>query len=86
MLGTAQARRRLRAQADRDRDALVIGEQQRRQPGARREAVAPRDPSRRLDRVAELPQPLDIATKRALADAESVDELASGPVPMALQQ
>jgi hypothetical protein len=86
VLGAAQAGRRLRAQAHRDRDALVVGEQERRQPGARLEPVAARHAAGRLDAVAELAQPLDVAAQRAIAHAEPVHELARGPVPVALQQ
>ncbi len=86
MLGAAQAGGRLRAQADRDGDPLVVGEQERRQAGARLEPVPAGAAAHRLDAVAELAQPLDVAAQRALADAEAIDEFARRPVPVALQQ
>ena len=55
-------------------------------PGARLEPVAAGAAAHRLDAVAELAQPLDVAAQRALADAEAVDEFARRPVPVALQQ
>ena len=86
MLGAAQAGGRLRAQSDRDGDALVVGEQQRRQAGARLEPVAAGAAAHGLDAVAELAQALDVAAQGAVADVEALDEFARRPVPVALQQ
>ena len=86
VLGAAQPGGRLRAQAHRDRDALVVAEQQRRQPGAGFEPIAAGAPPHRLDAVAEFAQPLDVAAQGAVAHAEAIDEFARRPVPVTLQQ
>ena len=75
-----------RAQADGDRDRLLVVEQQRRQLGAGAQAVAAGDPRRRLDRVAERAQLVDVATDRARANLEPLSELGAGPLAPHLQQ
>lgn len=57
------------AQADRDRDGLVVVEQQRRQMGARAEPV-PGDPAGRFDRISEVAQLVDIAAHGADVDPQ----------------
>ncbi len=52
-------------QADRDRDRLLVVEQQRRQLGTGAEPVAAGDAAGRVDRVAELAQLVDVAADRA---------------------
>ena len=75
-----------RAQADGDRDRLLVVEQQRRHRGAGRQAVAAGGTGQRLDRVAEPTQPLDVAPHRPPRHLEAVGELPARPVAAALQQ
>ena len=77
---------RRRTQADRDRDRLLVLEQQRRQRPARAQLVAAGDPADGVDLVAELAQPVDVAAQGAGADLEPVGQLAAGPVAMGLEQ
>ena len=73
-------------QADRDRHRLVVVEQQRRHRRAGMQAVASGGTGDRIDRIAELAQPLDIAADRAARHAEPLRELVAGPVAARLQQ
>ena len=75
-----------RAQPDRDRDGLVVVEQQRRHRRAGVQPVAAGRPGERVHRVAEVAQPLDVAADRAAADLEAPRELLAGPVAPGLQQ
>ena len=74
------------AEADRDRDRLVVVEQQRRhrRPGAK--PVAAGGTGERLDRVAELAQPLDVSPDRPARHLEPVGELGPRPVAACLEQ
>ena len=54
-----------RTQADRDRDRLLVLEQQRRQRAAGPQLVAAGDAADGVDRVAELAQPVDVAAQGA---------------------
>ena len=74
------------AQPDRDGDGLVVVEQQRRQVRAGGEAVAAGGPGRGVDRVAERPEPVDVAAEGAGAHAEALGELRARPEPVGLQQ
>ena len=71
---------------DRDRDRLLVLEQQRRQLAAGAQLVAAGHPADRVDDVAELAEPVDVAAQRARADLEPVGQLAAGPVAVGLQQ
>ena len=57
-------------QADRDRDRLVVVEQQRRHGRAGVQAVASGRAGDRVHRIAEVAQPLDVAADRAARHAE----------------
>ena len=61
-----------RLQGNRQSDDLIVVEQQRRQLAARVEPVAAIRPHRRLNGVAHLAQPFDVATHRAIADLPGV--------------
>ena len=74
------------AQADRHGDGLLIGQQQRGHRAAGLEPVAARDARSRLDAVAEVAQPLDVAAHGALRDAEPRRQLGARPVAVRLQQ
>jgi len=72
--------------ADRERHRLVVVDDQRRQRGSGGELVATLNAAVRLDRVAELAQPVDVATKGANRHLESVSQVGPRPVPVGLQQ
>jgi hypothetical protein len=74
------------AEADRDRDRLVVVEEQRRhrRPGAK--PIAAGGTGERLDRVAEISQPLDVAPDRPARHLEPVGELRPEPVAACLEQ
>ena len=74
------------AQADRDRHRLVVVEQQGRQVRAGREPVAAVRAGCRVDGVAELPEPVDVAAQRSGADLELRGELLARPELVRLQQ
>ena len=78
--------RRHRPQSDRDRDRLVVVEQERRhlRPGGK--PVAALDADRALHRVAEVAQPVDIAADRPPAHFETLGELAPRPGARRLEQ
>ena len=59
---------------------------QRRQRRARGELVAAVDAALRLDRVAELAQPVDVAAQGADRHLEPVGQLRARPVAVGLQQ
>ena len=65
---------------------LVVIEQQRRQVGPGFEPVAADRTARRMDRVAEAAQPLDVVADRPGAHLEPVGELRAGPVAGRLEQ
>ena len=65
-------------QADRERDGLVVVDHERREGGAGGELVAAGDAARRIDRVAEVAQPVDVAPQGARRDPEAVGELLPG--------
>jgi hypothetical protein len=64
LLDPAYRRSCRRAEANRDRDRLIVVEQERRHGGAGAQAVAARGPGERLDGVAEGPQALDVTANR----------------------
>ena len=78
--------RRAGAQPDRDRDRLVLLEQQRRQLGADAEPVAAARAADGVDRVAEPAQPVDVVADGPVGDAEPLGELGAGPVGAGLEQ
>ena len=82
--GHADARRR--PQPDGDGHRLLLVEQQRRHLGAGAEAVAAADAGRRADRIAECPQPLDVAPNRARVDLEALGERRPAPARPCLEQ
>ena len=86
LLDAGHRRARGGAQADRDRDRLVVVEQQRRHRGAGAKPVAAGRAGQRLDRVAEVAQPLDVAPDRPAGHLEPVGQLGAGPVAAPLQQ
>ena len=63
-LDAGHGRPRGRAQPNRDRDRLVLVEQQRGHRGAGTKPVAAGWSAQRLDRIAERPQALDVAPDR----------------------
>ena len=71
---------------DRDRDRLVLVEQQRRHRGAGAQPVAAGRAGQRLDGVAELAQALDVAPDGAPGDLEPLGQLAARPVAARLEQ
>lgn len=73
-------------ESNRQGDHLVIIEQQGRALITSIHAVAADWPHRRLDVVTHLPEPVDIAPNRPLADTESVSENRTWPVTSSLQQ
>ena len=75
-----------RAQTDRDRHRLVVVEQERRHRRPADQSVAADRAHRRLDRVAEVAQPVDVAADRPPADLEARGELAARPVARVLEQ
>jgi hypothetical protein len=75
-----------RPQADRHGHGLLVVQQQRRDVGARAQAVAADRAPRRLHRIAEAAQPLDVVADRAPAHAEPLGELGTGPVARGLQE
>ena len=74
------------AEADGDRDRLVVVEQQRRHRSAGTKAIAASRPRYRLDRISEVAQPLDVAPDRPRRHSESPGELVAAPVAPSLQQ
>ena len=75
-----------RSQADGDGHGLIVLEQQRRQRRPGVEAVAADRSARRVDRVPESTQPLDVVADRARAHLESLGELRARPVARRLEQ
>jgi hypothetical protein len=73
-------------EADRDRDRLVVVEQQRRHRRSGAKPVAAGGTGERLDRVAENAQPLDVSPDRPARHREPVGELGSQPVATCLEQ
>src|SRR5690606_22468226 len=73
-------------QRDRDRDRLVVVEEQRRKlaPGA--ELIATAGSGRALDGVAEAAQAVDVASQRAAIDPEALGELHAPPETLPLQE
>ncbi len=69
-------------QADRHRHCLLVVQQQRRQGGADAEPVAASGAGYCVHRVAQVPEPVDIPTHGAQADAESAGQLGAGPVAL----
>jgi hypothetical protein len=74
------------AQPDRDRDRLLVVEQQRRHRAPGAQPVPAGGSGQRLDRIAELAQALDVTPDRAAGDLEPVGQLAPRPVAAPLQQ
>ena len=75
-----------RPETHRERDGLVIVEQQRRQRRPGREPVAADRPARGVDRIAETAQPFDVVPDRPRADLETLGQLRPRPVPGRLEQ
>ena len=73
-------------QAHRQGHRLVVVEDQRRQSGTRRELVAAVDAALGVDGVAELAQPVDVASQRPHRHPEPVGEVSPGPVAVILQE
>jgi hypothetical protein len=86
LLDAGDGARRRRAQADGDCHRLGIVEQQRRKLPAGAEAIPAGDAGRRLDRVPQRAELLDIAPDRARSDLQPVGELLAGPFAADLQQ
>jgi hypothetical protein len=85
LLDAGHAAARRGAHPDRDGDRLVVVEQQRRQPGARAEAVAGHA-ARGVDRVAERAQLVDVPADGAHVDVEALGELGARPLTRRLQE
>jgi hypothetical protein len=75
-----------RAQAHRDRDRLLVVEQQRGQGGTRAQPVAAAHPRAGLDGIAQVAQALDVVADRPAGDPEPLGQLVPGPVGPRLQQ
>jgi hypothetical protein len=73
-------------QADRDRDRLLVVQQQRRQGRAGAQAVAAGRPGGRADLVAQGAQPLDVVADGPGGHAQPVGQLGPGPAGPGLQQ
>jgi hypothetical protein len=73
-------------QADGDGHGFVVVEQQRGHRLARDQPIAADRAHRRLYRIAEVAQPLDVATDRPQADLQALGELAARPFARGLQQ
>ena len=86
LLDPGHRRPRRRPQADRDRDRLVVVEQQRRHRRPGGQPVAAGRAGERLDRIAEPAQPLDVAPDRAARHLEPLRQLASRPVAAGLEE
>jgi hypothetical protein len=69
-----------------DGDHLVVVEQQGRHGRTGAQAIAARRTRERLDRIAELAQPLDVAADRSRRDLEPFREFAARPVAAGLEQ
>jgi hypothetical protein len=76
---------RRRTQPDGDRHRLVVVEEQRRQGRAHAEPVAALHAERRVDRVAELAQPVDVAPHGPHGHLEPFGQLRAGPFAAGLQ-
>ena len=74
------------AQTDRQGDGFVVVEDERRQRGAGGQLIAAVDAAPRVDRVAELAEPVDVAAQGARRDVEALGELVAGPEAVRLQQ
>ena len=74
------------AQPDRDRDRLLVVEQQRRQRGAGAEPVAADGAAGGVHRVAEVAQPLDVVAHGPRGDLEPFGQFGAGPLAGRLQQ
>jgi hypothetical protein len=73
------------AQAQHDRDRLVVVEQQRRKRRPRAEPVAAGDSRCGLDRVSELAEPGDVPAQGPDRHAQPPGEFRAGPLGAALQ-
>ncbi|HSJ46551.1 MAG TPA: hypothetical protein VK923_17880 [Euzebyales bacterium] len=74
------------AQADRDRDGLIVVKQQRRERRAGTELVAAGYAGFAMDGVSEAAQAFDVVAHRSGRDTEPVGELWSAPAAACLQQ
>jgi len=86
LLDPAHRRAGSRAQADGDRDRLVVVEQQWRHRRPRAQPVAAGRAGQRFHRIAELPKTLDVAPDRASGHLEPVGQLRALPVTASLEQ
>ncbi len=73
-------------QADRDRDRLVVVEQERRQDGTRFESIAADGAAGAMHRIAEGAQALDVVADGPRAHLEAVSELGPTPVTWCLEE
>ncbi len=74
------------AQRDRGGDGFVVVECERRERGPGGEPIAAGVTGPGVDQVADLPEPVDVATHGPHAHAEPVGELRARPLPPGLQQ
>ena len=74
------------AQPHRDRDRLLVVEQQRRHGASRSEAVPAGGAGEGLDGIAKPAQPLDVAPDRAAGDLEALGQLGARPVAASLKE
>jgi hypothetical protein len=86
LLDPSHRRARGGAQADGDRDGLLVVDQQRRDCGAGPQPVAAGGAAEGVHRVAELAQPVDVAADGPPGDAEPLGQLGAGPVAPRLEQ
>ena len=73
-------------QADDQCDRLVVVEQQRRNMGTHRQSIPAVHPCCSIDRVAQLPEAVDVAANRPFGHTEPVRQLRPRPVTVRLQQ
>src|SRR5207237_5876566 len=71
--------------ADRDRDRLLVVEEQRRHRASGAQPVSAGGAGERLHGVAELAQSLDVAPDRSARDLEALGQLVAGPVTARLE-
>jgi hypothetical protein len=74
------------AEADGDRDRLILVEQERRHRGPGAKPVAAGRAGQRVHGVSELAQPRDVAADRPAGHAQPVRQLRAGPVATRLEQ
>ena len=86
VLHPVDRRARRGAQADGNGDGFVVVEQERREVGAGGEAVPAGRTGGGVDRVAEVPEAVDVTPQRAGADPQALGQLTTGPELVGLEE